>query len=317
MPKKTSSTTSTPTTSNEQSLIGPNTTWNITFKWSEIEPIYNKTLAKVAKRLKSAGFRPGKVPPAIAAGMVGHEELAERTLQEIMPVKYQQSLEENKKKPLTRPSITITSAPLNEDWVVEVAIAEKPIIAVKGFEKTVKEAKKTADKSWTEHLKEHQTEKKADKSETAKPETTKEQLENEQREFTLQEIYKQLVVTFKPTIPELLLKEETQAELDYIVRQLQGMKMTLDDYLKHRKLTFEQLSTDLAMQVLGRVQLELVLDAIREETGTTTTDDDLEKYFARIADPKAREAQKANPEYKAYVSSIVVREKLNELLLKI
>lgn len=315
MPKK--STQPEPTNeANQPSLIGPNTTWDMTIAWSEIQPIYDKVLARLAKKVKSSGFRPGKVPPHIAATMISPEEMAERTLQEIMPTKYQAALEENKKQPLTRPSIVIKAAGLNEDWVVEVAIAEKPSFDLKGYEKIVKEAKKTAKKAWAEHLAEHEKSANGDAKE-AKDEHHHEHSETEEKDFTLQEIYKQLIETYKITIPELLLKEHTQEELEYVVRQLEGMKMTLDDYLKHRQMTFEQLSTEMAMQVLGRLQLEFILEGLRDQTKLEASEAELEKYFERIADEKTREAQKANPEYRRYITNLVVREKLTEHLIQL
>lgn len=314
MPKNT---TQPEPTNDQPSLIGPNTTWDMTIAWSEVKPAYDKVLSRLAKKVKSAGFRPGKVPAHIAATMISPEELAERTLQEIMPAKYQAALEENKKQPISRPSIVIKKADLNQDWEVEIAIAERPTVDLKGYEKVVKEAKKTAQKAWAEHLAEHNQPESADKAADKNVEHHHEHTEAEEKDFTLQEVYKQLITTYKIVVPELLLKEHTQEELEYMVRQLQSMKMGLDDYLKHRQMTFEQLSTELAMQVLGKLQLEFILEGLRDTTKLEATDADLDKYFERISDEKDREAQKTNPDYRHYVSSLVIREKLTDHLLSL
>lgn len=283
----------------------------ITVPWSEVEPVYNQVLRNLAKKVKSPGFRPGKVPPHIAVDMIGAERIREEVLNKVLPARYQAAIQAEKKQPMTYPEISVTAAELNQDWVVEAQIAEAPQVEIKDYKKIAKQAVKDMEKDHA-HDDHHHNE-----QPTEGKEKTPEQIKAEADEHTMQHIFRGLVSTIKPSIPELLIKEEARGELEQLVRSLKQMQMDLDSYLERRQMTFEQLSGELAAQALGRLQLEFILRAIIEQEKITAEEADYEEYFNRIEDEKTREEQRKNPEYKNYVGSLIVRKKVAEHLLKL
>lgn len=312
MPKtKSKSTASTPDSA-ETSVLAPNTVLTLTVPWSEVEPVYNQVLKTMAKRVKHSGFRPGKVPAHIAADIIGQAAIKEEVLQKVLPAAYQAAITKENKRPLTYPEIKPVKWELNQDWTVEAQIAERPEVSVKGYEKVAKKAKQTMAK---EHVHEHTHGEDGKNPTSAGKEKTAEQLKAEEEEHTLQHIFRDLVVEYKPRIPELLVKEEARSELEQLVRSLKQLQMDLDGYLQRRQMTFEQLSNELASQALGRLQLEFILQAIIEQNALKAEEADYDEYFNRIKDEKTREQQRNNPEYKNYVGSLIIRRKVAEHLL--
>lgn len=308
MPKKNSTT---PTQDQGQSFISDNTVLSLTLKWSVIEPVYKEVLANLAKRVKTGGFRKGKVPPQVAEGIIGEEALKEEVAKKLLPDAYEKLVKDHNKKPITQPEFQAKKMDKGSDWELEVIIAEKPVITLKNHAAIVKKAKSESKKLFAEELKkfaEHEKEHQDDKDH---PHTHQKPTEEE---FTLQTIFKNLLTEYKPQVPELLLKQETRFELDEMVRSLQQLNMTLDDYLARRKITFEQLSNDVAVQVLGRLQLDLLYSALIEDQKMDVSESDLDEFVKRIQDEKQRAERRQDQEYLRYISPMILRQKVSDYL---
>lgn len=304
----------TPETAPADSIIAPNTVITLTLPWSEVEPVYKEVLKKLAKKVKSPGFRPGKVPAHIALETIGSENLNEEILKKILPNHYQEAVNAQNKKPLTYPEFRALSVEMNKDWIIEAHIAEKPEVVLKDYQKIAKKSMEVVKSEPAGHKHEHaHVEEKAQDA----PKPTPEQLKAEQDEHTLQHIFRDLISVIKPRIPELLIKEEARGELEQLVRSLNQVQMSLDGYLERRQITFEQLSGELASQALGRLQLEFILQAIIEQENLKAEDKDYEEYFARIKDEKTRKEQSQNPDYRNYIGSLIVRKKVADHLLSL
>jgi len=321
VPKKSTPTT-TPVTTPEisASVIAPNTKLTLVIPWTQIEPAYTQALKKLAKQVRSSGFRPGKVPTHLAVDMIGQVRVKEEALKGLLTPVYQAAIEKSGKIPLTQPEFSAQKVELGADWEIIAEIAEKPVVSIKNYQKIAKDAKSKAEK---EPAHAHGT---PDEKTTAKKEETKEltteekkkQLEQEKaahEDHLLQHILQALVLELKPAIPELLIKTETRAELEQLVRSLEQFGLKFDDYIARRQITFEQLSNELATQALSRLQIEFILEAITQDLKLVAEESEFEEYLNRISDEKARAQQKADPQYMAYLQGLVLRQKAARALL--
>jgi FKBP-type peptidyl-prolyl cis-trans isomerase (trigger factor) len=295
----------------QPSVIGPNTAFTLTFPWSEVKPVYTRVLAHLAKHVKNPGFRPGKVPPKIAEETIGYSRLVEEALKEMLPKAYQDALSEKNLHPITQPEFNPQAIEKNQDWVIGVEIAEKPEVDIKGYEKFAKAGKKAADKELKEYDQHHQHHDEAVDDEHAKKH------EDDKKEIVLKSIFKEMILGLKPTLPELLVKEEVKAELEKLVKSLRQFQLTLDDYLSKRQMTFEDLTAEISSQVLSQLQVEFILEGISKAKKFPIKDEEYEVYFKRIEDEQTRKQYQENTEYRTYLTRIITREKVIDHLLNI
>ena len=304
----------------EQELIADNTKLKLILPWKEVEEKYNHILKKSAKKVKAQGFRAGKVPVKIAEEKIGRERLVNEALEQIIPAKYEALIAKEKKAPLTQPEIKPVSMKWGEDWELEIHIAERPKIKVDGYKKAVKAGIKDALK----HIKEEEkakntTDKEAKKKNTPDkpkaPKITPEEKARQEKEHKLSHIFRELVAKIQPQVPELLLKEETKREIQKTEKELQKMGLSLDDYLKRRGQSFEEMSSQIAAQVLGQLQLEFILREIEVQEKVEASDREVKAEIEKIEDKNMRAQIEKNPPYLEYFTKQIVRQKLIDQLL--
>lgn len=309
------------------SLIAPNTKITITIPWEKAQPAYTKARAQVAQTVKIAGFRKGKVPADVAEKMVGTAQIIEKAIESVLPEAYIEAIKKADKKPLTQPSFQAVSLEVGQEWVIEAQIAERPEIKLTDYKKAVKEAKKAAEKAIqtqeAEIKKTAEQYEKDKKAGTLKAEpgheghdhSPKSLTAEQKKEITLQHIYQALIETIKPQIPELLVRHEVEYDLDQLGRQLQAIQMTFDQYLQRRGISQEQLTQQMAMSALGRIQLVFVIDAIASEHKLEVTDTELDNYIEEKVDPNTRAQYGASPEYRNMIRQTLLRQKVADSLL--
>ncbi len=290
-----------------QSFIANNTVLTLTLEWKKIEPVYQQMLQTLARRVKSAGFRAGKVPIQVAEGIIGEEMLKEETAKKMIPDAYEALINENHKKPITQPEFEAKSVVKGEDWVFEVQIAEKPELKIPDYTKLAKKAREEAKKAFVE---EEKARAKAAEKQDPKTENAPQPAKLSEEDFVLQAIFRTLLTTFKPQVPELLLKQETRYELEEMVRSLKQLNMDLDSYLQRRGMSFDQLSNEVAVQALGRLQLDLLYSAIIEAAGFKVEESDLDEFVKQIQDEKQRAERRQDKDYLNYITPMILRQKV-------
>ena len=315
--KKTTKKTPKTAQNTEKALIGKNTVLTLVVDKKTAAEAYKKTLSKLSKDLKTSGFRKGKVPADVAEKMLGEDRIIQDALEICVPDAYRQLLEKEKKQPLTYPEFNPVSLKKGEDWTLEVHIAEKPEINTKGYKDVAKKALKKAEdelkvqeKELAKHVKEAE---KAGEKHAHAHEITDQQ----RREHKLQVIYKDLIEHIKPEIPELLVKEETRYDLENLSYRLKQMNVQFEDFLKHRNMSFEQLSTELAAGALGRLQATFIISALAEEQKITIEQKDVDAVIEQTADKKLQEQQKADPRYQSMLVETLLRQRVADHLLNL
>ncbi len=292
--------------SNEKPLIIDNTVIELTVDAKTASHAYDEAVEHMAKNIKTAGFRKGKVPTKAAEAMLKQEDIIQHALEHVVPTIYKTAIEKAKKEPLTQPEFKVISAIKGQEWKLEAYIAEAPSIDLKNHKKIVAEAKKLADKQ----LAEQEKKAKADKNTEYKA-PSKEQKEG----VVVQKIYQQLLSDIKPQIAELLVKEEIRADFGNLRRQLDQMKIPLEKFLELRKITIDDLTNQLAAEALGRLQLSFLIAAIAREAKVTVEQTDLEKAMAKVTDAELKKQQTADPMYRQLLAQTILRRKVAEYLL--
>ncbi|MBU2543198.1 hypothetical protein KJ707_01350 [Patescibacteria group bacterium] len=288
------------------SVVVDNTKLKLTLAWKEIKQAYDRVLKNSAKNIKAQGFRQGKVPLKIAEEKIGRDHLINKVLEVIVPQKYQDLIKKEKKEPLTPPEIKPLKMDWEQDFELEIYIAEKPIIKLGNYRQAVKKGLKAAIKQFKEHTKEPKDGKKL----------TKAQLNTQEREIKLQQIFKALLEATQPQIPELLLKEETKREIQRLDQELKKIGLSLDDYLTKRNQKFEDMSSQVAIQSLSQLQLEFVLEAIEQDQKIKVTQKDIDVELRKIKDEKVKQQIQNNHQYLNYLEAQINRRKLIDLLLE-
>lgn len=300
------------------SLISPNDQLRINIAWSEIEQPYQKTIRDLAKKMKVEGFRQGKVPLAIAEKQISLEKAAEIILKDILPNKYIEALKEKKKQAITAPEYHLVSLKKGEDWVIDAYFCEAPQINLKDYKNHIKTAKKAA----AEFIKKHNEAKPEVKSKQAENKDAGEKQEvpeklspDQEKEIYYQHILRELVINIRPSIGELLLRRETQAEFERFKEQLDAYQLSLEKYLAQRQISIEELSNELAGTVLNRLQIDFVLAAIARERQLKVSDQALQKALADIQDEKLREQISAHEHYlDSFKAQLLRQQTINSLL---
>lgn len=325
MPKKTSTTPEKTPKAHDHadhaapSLIAKNTVITITIPWKTAEPAYKKARAQVAGTVKIAGFRKGKVPPDVAEKMLGTADIIEKALEQILPTAYIETVQKEKKQPLSQPAFRGVSLEVGKDWVIDAEIAEKPAVTLGDYKKTVKEARKHVEEELAKRekeLAEKNKEPKATESDKSAPKPQALSTEQKQ-EMILQHIYQHLIEDIQPQIPELLVRREVEYDIDQLGRQLQSINMTFQQYLERRSMTQENLTQQMAMGALGRLQLLFISDAIATENKLEVSDSEVEKYLEEKIDKAMREQYRDSAEYKRLLTQTILRQKVTDFLLAI
>lgn len=302
----------------QKPLITPNTVIKIVISKEIADQAYKQALKKLAKKIKVDGFRKGNVPAKIAEESLNQQQIIEDALQIIVPKIYSEELIKSGKKPLTPPEFVPISLEKGKEWVLEAHIAERSKVNLESYKNSVKKAQKQALKEIEEQIKEskiaaekHLKESKVHDHEHEPTEPTK----DERRNFTLRVIYRELIKSIKPEVQELLVKEEVRYDLDNLSHKLKDVNVTFEKFLESRKITFEELSTELAAGALARLQTSFIINEIATTEKIKVEKTDLDAEFEKISDKKTREQRKIDPRYIDMIGQNILREKVANFLI--
>lgn len=319
-----------PSANNDQAkeiekLIAENDSIELKFSWKEINPLYVKELKKIAQNLKVKGFRKGHAPPEIAAKEIDPKKVIDAVLKQVIPDAYDEAIKKGGYTPLTEPEFQAISLNKDNDWVIKAIFAQKPEIKLGNWKKTAGKAKKKAQQS----IKEHNKKAEAQKSKTNKTKQTKKSKQDnaqdqtqaqkplspqEEKDAIIQAILGKLAEEIKPAIPSLLIRQNTQRELDSFARQLEQLNVKIEDFLKARNMTQDQLTMEMFLQSLNKLQVEFIINAIAEEQKIKAEDKDVETRIKAIEDEDTRKKVEQDMQYKSYLKAVIAKQKVLDYL---
>src|SRR6476469_2742991 len=76
--------------------------------FEELKPSLDKAYKTIAQQINVPGFRRGKVPPTVIDRQVGRGAVLDQAINEVLPQKYVEALQENSLTPLAQPDIEVT-----------------------------------------------------------------------------------------------------------------------------------------------------------------------------------------------------------------
>lgn len=309
--------------------IAANSQVTVTIPWATIEPAYQKAVRRFARNAKVDGFRKGKVPAALAEKMVDQSALVEHVLQTALPDAYSEAIKAADKKPISQPEVYPIKVEKGSDWEVIAYFAEAPEIILGKYQDTVKKAAKEAEKEIKERdeelkkkaaeHKEASKDKKEDASTEKKtPEVLATELTDAQKDdIKVRHIFRHLVEQVNPQIAELLVRREADRELRKLLEQLNQLKLSVDSYLQSRNMNADQLRLEYISSAATSLQLEFTLAEIGKAEKITAEDKEVDETLERVFGDKLTDAQRQNTEYRSYIYSSLVKQKIAKHLLSL
>lgn len=150
--------------------------------------------------------------------------------------------------------------------------------------------------------------------------STKEELEkkveqslNEQRTLKrdqdfVNEILEKLLKMTEIELPEVLINQELNEMERSLEAQFKPLGISVDEYLKHKKTSREELKEKWRPQAEKNVRIEFALSAVADQEKIFISDDEVTKVIAQVADEKIRR-ELERKEQKVYIKYSLQREK--------
>ena len=101
--------------------------------FEELKPSLDKAYKQIAQQINVPGFRRGKVPPQVIDRQVGRGVVLDQALNEVLPQKYSEALQENDLTPLAQPEIEVTKFDDNGPLEFTAEVDVKPEIALPDY----------------------------------------------------------------------------------------------------------------------------------------------------------------------------------------
>jgi trigger factor len=102
--------------------------------FEELKPSLDAAYKKIAQQINVPGFRKGKVPPAVIDRQVGRGAVLDEAINDVLPKKYVEALQENNLEPLAQPDIEVTKFDDNEALEFTAEVDVKPEITVPAYD---------------------------------------------------------------------------------------------------------------------------------------------------------------------------------------
>lgn len=131
----------------------------VTLEASDLSPIQQKTIARLAKSVKAPGFRQGKVPAHVAAKQIDPNHLNQEVLEDAVNTTAVEVLEAENIVPLDRPKVDVVAFVPGEKLEYTAEIEVIPAIKLGDYKKLkgTKQKVDVADKDVTEVIERLQT----------------------------------------------------------------------------------------------------------------------------------------------------------------
>ncbi|HIW96775.1 MAG TPA: trigger factor [Candidatus Corynebacterium gallistercoris] len=101
--------------------------------FEELKPEFDKAYKSLANQVNMPGFRKGKVPPKILEARLGRGVVLDQVINEMLPTKYSEAVEEHELKVLGQPEVEITELEDGEKVTFTAEVDVRPEIEVPDF----------------------------------------------------------------------------------------------------------------------------------------------------------------------------------------
>jgi FKBP-type peptidyl-prolyl cis-trans isomerase (trigger factor) len=263
-----------------------------TIPFAKIKKSREEAAAELAKDIEIPGFRKGKAPVSKVLESIPENTMLEKSLSNLLPKMFADTIKENDIKPATYPKFEIVSRKENEDWQIRATTAEVPDIKLGKYEEKVKGALRSGG-LW----------KPGDDKKKEPSRAEKEQV-----------VMKTLLESIKFKIPEVFIESEVNSRLSKLLDQIEKLGLDLESYLSSINKTSEEVRAEYEKQAHDAVALDLILSKIVNEKSVKVEKEEIEAALgASGADPNLQ-TELNTPERRRLVESILQKRKvLNDL----
>jgi trigger factor len=98
--------------------------------FEELKPSLDKAYKSIAQQINVPGFRRGKVPPMVIDRQVGRGAVLQEAINEVVPQKYVEALQNHDLQPLAQPDVEVTRIDDNEAIEFTAEVDVRPEISV-------------------------------------------------------------------------------------------------------------------------------------------------------------------------------------------
>ena len=274
---------------------------NLNIPTSDINEEYEKAFSRLQQELTVEGFRKGKVPKAMAEKHLSKETVYQEMIKVLLPRLYEEILKKESLKPIISPKIELIKAKEKEYWQIKITLAEKPLIELGDYKKIIKETKANQRKGdiWVPGKESASAKASADK---------------ENKNKLLNEVLNTILKTAKVELSPLIIEEELNHRLTRLLDDVQKIGLTVENYLKSKNLTMEQLKASYRKEIEDSYKLEFILSEVADKENIKVEKEDLDKLFSNIKEEKERKAAEENSYFYA---SILRKQKTLDFLISL
>lgn len=273
--------------------------FNIKITKDAFAKAYKHALEETIAKTTIKGFRKGHAPANLVLKQVGESGVIEHALQHALPDAYIKHVTDNKLEPISSPKFTPVSTEKDSDWEFAVEVAERPEVKLGDYKKAIK-GLSAAAKIWTPE--------KGDAK--AEPEKSKQQTEAE----TLNKIFETLLKIAKLEVSQLLIDEEVNQMLVSLMEQVGKIGMRVEDYLKAKNTTIDDIKKTYTQQAEDNLKLEFILQEITKSENIEVTDAEIETLLKDVTDLEAKKKLQT-PEETSRIKSVLRRRKTIDRLI--
>ncbi len=102
--------------------------------FEELKPSLDAAYQQIAKQINVPGFRRGKVPPVVIDKQVGRGAVLNEAVNEVVPQKYMEALQENSLEPVDQPEIEVTRLEDNDALEFTAEVDVKPQVDLPAYQ---------------------------------------------------------------------------------------------------------------------------------------------------------------------------------------
>ncbi len=102
--------------------------------FEELKPSLDAAYKQIAQQINIPGFRKGKVPPMVIDRQVGRGAVLDQAINDVVPKKYIEALQENDLVPLAQPDIEVTRLEDNETLEFTAEVDVRPEITLPAYD---------------------------------------------------------------------------------------------------------------------------------------------------------------------------------------
>lgn len=265
----------------------------VTVPNEEVKKAYSETLDKVVENAEIEGFRKGQAPKKLVEEKTDTSELHGKVINTLLQTFYPKALEKEEVTPISNPRVKVEEFGLDKDFQFTAAIATRPEVKIKNYEKELKKLYKENKKEFEE--------------------------KNEDKEahyhLPTNELIQKLVDLADFEVSDILVDEEVNRMFSQMMQQIQSVGMSVEDYLKSQNTSIEEVKGQYEETATRNIKAEFVLNHLVKEEGIEVDENEIEAMIQASGDEEVQK-QMRNPIQMNYIRGILAKNKLVQKLVE-